>query len=129
MKTLLCFVAGALLFGAATLAFGVFGAGVRRGAREGGGVRPGVRSSGDRPRMGAPWLSNHAGHDAARRPRRFGFSGCRLRWVGHFLPPPGPDLFAIPFWAWLVLFYLTLLAFEMTLLYANSRGSTRRPQA
>jgi hypothetical protein len=57
-----------------------------------------------------------------------GGSGVRMAVAlggGLFLTTTQPLLFATPFWSWLVLYYLVLLGFEITLLVWRSRS----PQA
>jgi hypothetical protein len=116
MKTLLLFVAGALLFGAAALGLGYWCWGEEMlpqgGAAFGLTFVPAALS--------LAWvLYSYRTTPDMRLLAALGGSGFRMAiglGGGYFLTSAQPEMFGKPFWCWLVLFYLTLLAFEMTLL-------------
>jgi hypothetical protein len=47
---------------------------------------------------------------------------------GYLLTATQPQLFDMPFWAWLIFFYLGLLAFEITLLVRQQPKLDGSPQ-
>lgn len=126
MRTLAFFTAGSLLVGLAALAGGWaawgFDALVQGGAAFGLAFVPaaltmalvliGFRSS--------PEMQLLAG---------LGGSGVRMAVAlggGCLLTAAVPERFDLPFWAWLVVFYLSLLAFEITLLVRNQPKPIRQ---
>jgi hypothetical protein len=129
MKSFLLFVAGALLFGALALGLGyavwpedvliqgstAFGLAFVPAALTLAWVLYAYRT--------APDMRLLAGLGGSGFRMAIGLGG------GFFLTSVQPEAFGKPFWCWLVLFYLTLLAFEMTLLVRQQPELDGPPQA
>jgi hypothetical protein len=116
MKSFLLFVAGALLFGAIALGIGhaVWPEGVliQGGSAFGLAFVPAA--------LALAWvLYSYRAAPEMRLLAALGGSGFRMLIAlggGYFLASAQPEAFGKPFWGWLVLFYLTLLGFEIALL-------------
>jgi hypothetical protein len=129
MKTLLLFGAGALLFGAAALGLGFCCWGeemlLQGAAAFGITLAPAA--------LTLAWvLYSFRTTPDMRLLASLGGSGFRMAIAlggGYFLTSAQPDTFGKPFWCWVVLFYLTLLAFEMTLLVRQEPKLDGPPQA
>lgn len=129
MKTLLQFVAGELLFGASALAIGY--AVWPEDVLLQGGVAfalafvPAVLTL-------AGVVCSYRGAPEMQLLAALGGSGIRMMVAlggGFLLTNARPQIFNQPFWTWLVLFYLTLLGFEIALLIRQQPKLNGSPQA
>lgn len=128
MKTLLQFVAGAVVFGAAALGVGYFCWGEET-------LLPGAVAFGLAfvpAALTLTWvLYTYRAAPDMQLLAALGGSGFRMVIAlggGYLLTASQSESFGKPFWVWLVFFYLTLLAFEMTIL-VRQQGKLDRPQA
>jgi hypothetical protein len=129
MKTLLQFVAGALLFGA--MALGIGYAVWPEDVLLQGGVAfalafvPAV--------LTLAWVV-YSYRAAPEMQLLAGLGGSGIRMMialgcGFFLTSAQPQAFNMAFWSWLVLFYLVLLGFEIALLVREQPKFNGSPQA
>ena len=128
MKSLLLFLAGSLLFGAAALSGGyaVWGLdSLRQGAAAFGlAFLPAA--------VAFAWvIFSYRKAPELQLLASLGGSGVRMAIAlggGMFLTQSRPQEFEMPFWAWLVLFYLTFLGFEIFLLVRQQPKLNGSPQ-
>jgi hypothetical protein len=125
MRSLVFFICGALLFGTLTLGIGYWVGNDDTLLQ--GGVAFGLAFVPAALTLGLVVYSYRSTPEL-QLTASLGGSGLRMAVAlggGVFLTNTQPHLFGTPFWSWLVLFYLVLLGFEITLLVWR----TRSPQA
>jgi hypothetical protein len=129
MKKLVVFASGALLFGAAALGVGyiVWGqeALVQGGTAFALAFVPAI--------LTFAWVVlTHRSVPEMQLLASLGGSGIRMAIAlggGYLLTATQPQLFDGPFWSWLILFYLGLLGFEITLLVRQQPALNGSPQS
>lgn len=129
MKSLILFVVGGLLFGAISLGIGYWSAGQETLIQ--GGTAFGLTFI---PAAGTlAWvLYSYRSHPEMQLLASLGSSGVRMAIAlggGLFLTQAQPQNFGVPFWCWMVLFYLVLLGFEITLVVRQQPTINGSPQA
>ncbi len=115
MKSFFLFVAGGLLFGAASLGIGYAAWG--DDALLQGGIAFGLTFVPAAATL-AGVLRSYRANPEMQLLASLGGSGARMAVAlggGFLLTSSQPETFTIAFWYWLMLFYLGLLAFEITL--------------
>jgi hypothetical protein len=128
MKKLLVFVLGSLAFGLVSLAIGYAiweqDALIQGGAAFGLAFVPGV--------LTFAWVVlTYRSAPETQLLAGLGSTGVRMAIAlggGYLLTAAKPQLFDMPFWSWLILFYLGLLAFEITLLVRQQPKLDGTPQ-
>ena len=126
MRSLVFFICGALLFGA--LSLGIAYAVGNEETLVQGGVAFGLAFVPAALTLGWVVYSYRSTPDMQLM-ASLGGSGVRMAIAlggGLFLTSTQPHVFATPFWSWLVLFYLVLLGFEITLLVWRARSTQAR---
>lgn len=129
MRTWLLFFGGGLVFGAVSLGLGYWfeapHAFVQGGTAFGLSFVPAAAA--------LAWvLHSYRSSPEMQLLASLGSSGLRMAIAlggGFFLTQVQPQNFAEPFWYWLVLFYLTLLAFEITLVVRQQPKLDGPPKA
>ena len=128
MKSLLLFVLGSLAFGAVALGVGYAiwssDALLQGGTAYGLAFVPGV--------LTFAWVVvSYRSTPEMQLLACLGGSGVRMAIAlggGYLLTTTQPQLFDMPFWSWLILFYLGLLALEITLLVRQQPKLNGAPQ-
>ena len=128
MKSLVLFLVGASLFGAAAIGIGyaIWGEDslLQSGIAFGLAFVPAAAT--------LAWVTfSYRTTPDLKLMASLGGSGIRMAIAlggGYFLTSSQPDAFTMAFWNWLVLFYLVLLAFEITILVRQQPNLNGSPQ-
>ena len=128
MKSLVLFRVGASLFGAAAIGIGyaIWGENslLQSGTAFGLAFVPAAAT--------LAWVTfSYRSTPDLKLMAALGGSGIRMAIAlggGYFLTNSQPDAFTMAFWNWLVLFYLVLLAFEITILVRQQPNLDGSPQ-
>lgn len=129
MKSLLLFVSGGLLFGAMALGIGYW-LGDQETLMQGGVA---LALTLVPAAVTLAWVVfSYRSAPQLQLLASLGGSGVRMAIAlggGYFLTNTQPQFFDTPFWCWLLLFYLVLLGFEITLLVRQQPKLNGSPQA